>query len=165
MNVGELAGYRVVALDGCDGTGKTSLANLLALNYGFTIVHSPRTPDQVDLADRYRSLISGDGKVVMDRCFISELVYGPIHRGRTRLSLEDAFDLAEAVAAHGGVMVHLTAPPQVIRHRLLERDGPPSASIEEIAELVDAYRQVFDAVNAHVQVVSIDTAQVSQPFR
>ncbi|MFL6112606.1 MAG: hypothetical protein ACJ786_14810 [Catenulispora sp.] len=33
----------------------------------------------------------------MDRCFISELVYGPLHRGRSRLSLEDAFDLAEAV--------------------------------------------------------------------
>lgn len=165
MNVEELAAYRVVALDGCDGTGKTSLANLLATNHGFTIVHSSRTPDQVDLADRYRSLISGDGLLVMDRCFISELVYGPIHRGRTRLSLEDAFDLAEAVTSHGGVMVHMTAPPQVIQRRLLERDGPPLALIDEITELVDAYRRVFDTIGAHVQVVNIDTAQVTEPFR
>lgn len=165
MNVEQLAAFRVVALDGCDGTGKTSLANLLATGHGFTVVHSPRTPDQVDLADRYRSLVSSDGPLVMDRCFISELVYGPIHRGRTRLSLEDAFDLAEAVTAHNGIMVHLTAPAQVIQRRLLERDGPPPTPMREITELIDSYRRVFAAVAAHVQVIDIDTAEVAEPFR
>ena len=165
MRVEELAAFRVVALDGCDGTGKTSLANLLAARHGFTVVHSPRTPSQVDLAGRYRDLISGDGPLVMDRCFISELVYGPIHRGLSRLSLEDAFDLAEAVTAHHGVMVHMTAPAQVIQDRLVERDGPPTTPIEEITELIDAYRRVFDAVAAHARVVSIDTAEVAEPFR
>jgi hypothetical protein len=101
----------------------------------------------------------------MDRCFISELVYGPIHRGRSRLALEDVLDLAEAVTAHSGVMVHMTAPPQVIQHRLLERDGPPLTPIEEITELVDAYGRLFDTVGARVQVVRIDTAQVTEPFR
>ncbi|MFL6112625.1 MAG: hypothetical protein ACJ786_14915 [Catenulispora sp.] len=165
MRAERLAAFRVVALDGCDGTGKTSLANLLATHHGFTVVHSPRTPDQVDLASRYRDLISGDGPLVMDRCFISELVYGPLHRGRSRLSLEDAFDLAEAVTAHHGVMVHMTAPAQVIQDRLLRRDGPPTTPIEQITELVDAYRRVFDAVAAHARVVGIDTAEVTEPFR
>jgi thymidylate kinase len=165
VNAEQLAGFRVVALDGCDGTGKTSLANMLATDHGFTIVHSPPTPDQVDLASRYRDLISGDGPLVMDRCFISELVYGPIHRGRSRLSLEDAFDLAEAVTAHHGIMVHMTAPAQVIQRRLTERDGPPTTPIEEITELIGAYRRVFDAVAEHARVVGIDTAEIAEPFR
>jgi thymidylate kinase len=164
MNVEELGAFRVVVLDGCDGTGKTSLANLLAAEHGFTIVHSPQTPDQVGLADRYRKLIVAGGKLVMDRCFISELVYGPIHRGRSRLSLEDAFDLAEAVTNHDGVMVHLDAPAEVIQGRLIDRDGLPGTPLEEIRDLLAAYRRVFDAVAAHVRVVRIDTANATEPI-
>lgn len=165
MNPDDLAAFRLVAVDGCDGTGKTSLATLLATRHGFTVVHSPRTPDHLDLTDRYRDLIDGAGRVVMDRCFVSELVYGPIRRGRTRLSLAEAVDLAEAVTQRGGVLVHLTAPPHVVRRRLIDRDGPPPTPMAEISHLLDAYQQIFAAVAVHVPVITIDTAQATEPFR
>ena len=84
------AGYEVVVLEGCDGTGKTTLATALAVRHGYTVMHFGRTPGKVDLAARYRSVLSRPGRIVLDRSFISELVYGPLRHGRSRLSMTAA---------------------------------------------------------------------------
>lgn len=80
------AGYEVVVLEGCDGAGKTTLATTLATHRGYVVVHSGRTPDDVDLLARYCSILAAPGKIVLDRSFISELVYGPLQYGRSRLT-------------------------------------------------------------------------------
>ena len=56
-----------------------------------------------------------------ERSFVSELVYGPLRHGGSRLTDAAACDLAILVARRDGVLVHLTAPASVIRARLLER--------------------------------------------
>ena len=50
------ATYRTIAVDGADGTGKTTLVNRLRAEHGFTVVHSARTPDGIDLIARYRRI-------------------------------------------------------------------------------------------------------------
>ncbi|MGH3839214.1 MAG: hypothetical protein ACRDSF_26480, partial [Pseudonocardiaceae bacterium] len=102
-----------------DGVGKSTLAQQLASGHGFTIVHSGRTPDGVDLSKRYRQILSQPGRLVLDRSFVSELVYGPLHHGGSRLTDADACDLAALVARRDGVLVHLTASASTIRARLL----------------------------------------------
>ncbi len=47
------ARYEIIVLEGCDGVGKTTVAAALASAYGYTTVHSGRTPDGMDLAGRY----------------------------------------------------------------------------------------------------------------
>jgi thymidylate kinase len=71
------AKYDVVVLEGCDGTGKTTIASALAERHGYAVLHSDRPPDSFDLAERYRSVLALPGKIALDRSFISELVYGP----------------------------------------------------------------------------------------
>src|ERR1700744_284530 len=46
--------YEVVALEGCDGTGKTTIACNLAERHGYAVLHSDRPPGAIDLAERYR---------------------------------------------------------------------------------------------------------------
>ncbi|MFF1342085.1 hypothetical protein ACFVYT_30055 [Streptomyces sp. NPDC058290] len=75
----ELAAYRTLVLEGCDGAGKSTLAALFAARHGFTVIHSPRTPD---LTARY---LAQGGRLILDRSFISELVYGPLLRGASRI--------------------------------------------------------------------------------
>jgi thymidylate kinase len=148
------AAYRIVVIDGCDGTGKTTLAGQLADHHGYQVVHSPMTPDDVDLAGRYRSILGQPGRVVLDRCFVSELVYGPLHRGRSRLTAGEAAVLAKAVADAGGVFIHLTGEPAAVCARLLARDG--TADPNQVAALLAGYERAFAAIAEHATVVQID---------
>ncbi len=156
------AGHRTVVLDGCDGVGKTTLAQRLSTQHGFTVVHSPRTPDHLDLAGRYRSILEREGNLLFDRCFLSELVYGPLNRGRTRLTWSEAIDLAETVITRDGLLVHLTAPPAVVHQRLLARDGE-AISLDDVTALITAYRRVFDTLADYTPVLTIDTSTLELP--
>lgn len=157
MNLDEIADYQTVVLEGCDGVGKSTLGERLSKHHGFTVVHSPRTPDHLNLASRYRTILDGTGRILFDRCFISELVYGPLHRGRSRINWSEAIDLAESVITRSGLLVHLTAPPTVIHQRLLSRDGE-AISLEEITALVTGYKRVFSTLADYTRVLTLDTS-------
>jgi thymidylate kinase len=151
-----LAAYPVIVLDGCDGTGKTTLARALRDQHGHTVIHSGRTPDGTDLADRYRQLLATPGPVVLDRSFISELVYGPLYHGRSRITQETAASLASDAAWRGGVLVHLTGTPDAIAARLRSRDrtAPPASDIRAI---IDAYHAAFAFLAEAAPVITADT--------
>jgi thymidylate kinase len=160
MNLDQLAAeYRTLALDGSDGVGKTTLAHQLAAQHGFSVHHSTRTPEGVSLIARYRRILAAPGLLVLDRCFISELVYGPRYHGRSRIALGQAIELAHAVAACDGALVHLTGSPVTIHSRLLARDGRAAANADEIEALVSAYERVFDAISQALpsRVIRLDT--------
>lgn len=154
--------YRTIVIEGCDGVGKTSMARKLAAEHGFTVIHSPRTPDHVDLAARYRRILAEPGHLALDRAFVSELVYGPLYRGRTRLSWEDAFDLAEDVNNRDGVFLHLTGSAASIAARLTARDQR-APEIAELAALIDAYTRVFTTLAAHAPVITLDIDAIPEP--
>lgn len=154
------ARYEVILLEGCDGAGKTTMAVALATGYGYQMVHATRTPDGVDLAERYASILAWPGRLVLDRSFVSELVYGPLSYGRSRLTFDQVAALAGRVAARGGILIHLTAQPEVIRARLEARDAiaPP---LDHLTALIAGYEAVF-AELAHLgPVLTVDTAQAA----
>lgn len=164
MNVDQLATtYRTLALDGCDGTGKTTLAHQLATRYGFTVVHSTRTADGIDLIARYQQILAAPGLLVLDRCFVSELVYGPLRHGRSRLTVDEATRLTETIAARDGALIHLTGTPATIHARLQARDGGNAASASEVATLVTSYESVFAAIADRLprHVHRIDTTNLA----
>lgn len=156
MEFGDIPAHRTVVLEGCDGVGKSTLAQQLASRHGFAVVHSGRTPDGIDLTERYREILARPGRLVLDRSFVSELVYGPLRHGGSRLTSADAGDLAVAVAHRDGVLVHLTAPATAIRARLLLRDGM-AASLADIESLITAYERVVTTFAPYLPIVRIDT--------
>jgi thymidylate kinase len=156
-DLSDLANQRdVIVLEGCDGVGKTTLAAALAARHGYAIVHGARTPEGTDLFAKYCAILTRPGPLVLDRSFVSELVYGPLERGRSRLTFRDATRLAVAVAERDGILVHLTGQPEQIAARLLARDGhaPP---LQHIRALMDAYVDVLTDLAAHAPVITIDT--------
>jgi len=157
----ELAAHEVVVLDGCDGTGKTTIAEILRMRHGFRVIHSGRTPDGTDLAERYRRILALPRPIVLDRSFISELVYGPLFHGRSRLTHAEAVSLAMTVVGRGGVLVHLTGPPDGIITRLRSRDGSDVPDAGTIGAIVAGYRREFTLFEGIVPVLVADIADTS----
>jgi thymidylate kinase len=152
--------YEVVVLEGCDGVGKTTLAAVLGTHHSYAVVHSSRTPDGVDLGERYRAILARPGRLLLDRSFVSELVYGPLRHGRSRLNFADAATLAVIVAARGGVLIHLTGQPERIAARLLTRDGK-APGLEAIRALIDSYTSVFARLAEHALVITVDATEAA----
>jgi thymidylate kinase len=153
---GWAAGRDLIILDGCDGAGKTTLAAALAARYGHVAVHAGLTPEGTDLLAKYRTVLARPGPLVLDRSFISELVYGPLDRGYSRLTFRQAACLAATAAKRGGILVHVTCQPEQIAARLLARDGHGPAR-GRISALTAAYADVFTKLARHAPVVTIDT--------
>lgn len=157
-----LAAYPVIVLDGCDGTGKTTVAEALREQFGYAVTHSGRTPDGIDLTDRYRQLLAMPGRIVLDRSFISELVYGPLLHGHSRITQQAAVGLAQDVARRGGTLVHLTGAPEAIAARLRARDGaaPP---VDRIRAITDAFHAAFGLLAETAPVITADTTATVLP--
>ena len=153
------AQYSVVVFEGCDGTGKSTLATLLGTRYGYTVIRSGRlTADQGDGADAvegYRAVLGQPGNLVLDRSFITELVYGPLRTGRSRIDPGQAAQLAFAFADRGGVLVHLTAHPNALAWRLRARDGR-SPALGWIRAVLGSYREVFAALDGAAPIITLD---------
>lgn len=149
-------GHDLIIVDGCNGAGKTNLAAVLADRHGYAIMHASLTPAGPDLFTKYQAILDRRGPIVMDRSFVSELVYGPLDRGHSRLTLGQTVDLAVLAAQRGGILVHLTGQPDRIAARLLARDGY-APELRRISTLTAAYADVFSELAKHVPVITIDT--------
>jgi thymidylate kinase len=119
-------------------------------------VHATLTPAGTDLFVKYQAMLARPGPLVLDRSFVSELVYGPVDRGYSRLTFGQAARLAAATARRGGILVHLIGQPDQIAARLLARDGH-TPELRRIAELITAYTDVFTRLADHAPVTTIDT--------
>ncbi|GIF45230.1 hypothetical protein [Actinoplanes xinjiangensis] len=150
-------GYDTIVFEGCDGAGKTTLAGATAQHTNADLIHSALTPPSTDLVTTYNCLLDRTGRLVFDRCFLSELVYGPLYRGHTRLTYQHMDTLVRRVVARNGVFVHVTAPAAEIRRRLAARGEHQLPDLEEIALICDRYDELFRAVRTMAEVLLITT--------
>ncbi|MFF3816911.1 hypothetical protein ACFYYD_09890 [Streptomyces bluensis] len=141
-----LTPYRTVVVEGQQGTRRNDLVAELA-RLGFPVRRMPATLHPLDPALPYRELLSAPGRLVVDGSIIRELVYGPLRRGRSRVTWIQVLDFAEAVAERDGAMLHLTVPQPA---GFEQRHGA------EAADARAAYARVFLALAQHVPVVTLD---------
>lgn len=107
-----------IALDGCDGTGKTTISEKLANKFGCNIVRLTYGGDRSLKA--YTHLMICDN-IVHDRTFLSEIIY-PKYFGRaSRLDSEIIPTLYEIIKAYDINMFILTAKPETILERIGKR--------------------------------------------
>jgi hypothetical protein len=140
-----LARCRTLVVDGPDGIGRSALIGELA-RHGF-LVRLCRGPlHHVDPTQPYRELLAAPGRLAVDGSLVHELVYGPLRRGRSRVTWIQALDFAEAVAERDGALIHVTG----------ETDD---------TEAVDAYERALRTLAQHVPVVTMDAKDLGHPIR
>lgn len=122
----------LIVLEGCDGSGKSSLAELLAKlgGTGVEVIHATReTPNDMEwfseIMDRAK-----DHTIIMDRAFWGQFVYQkPQER---HLTFEDLNSLEERLADEGGRLIYVYSPERVINRRLKKRDEVTTLPIKTI---------------------------------
>lgn len=107
----------MIIIEGLDGVGKTTLVNYFATQ-GMKKHHFDYDVNNMDLFSKYmRVLQEEDLNLVLDRSFISEMVYGPVLRGKSKLELEQYKKLLEAYKQVGTSIIYLTAPQEILLER------------------------------------------------
>ena len=79
----------MLIVEGMDGVGKTTLVDYFVSN-GMKKYHFDYDVKNMDLMTKYMRILKEDtGSLVLDRSFISEMVYGPVLRGKSKIDLEE----------------------------------------------------------------------------
>jgi len=122
------------------------------------LFYGGRVSKDSDLPTAYGNLLNQPGRLVFDRCFLSELVYGPIYRGHARLTYQHMTTLVRKVIDRRGVFVHVTAPAAEIRRRLAARGEHDLPSLDDLALICDRYDDLFRAIETMTTVLRISTS-------
>lgn len=140
----------LIVVEGCDGVGKTTLAEALVerLGRGAELRHlgppvrHPLEECVLDLDD-YRP---GVGRhVVVDRLHLGELIYGPIYRGESRLGRIDGpgHRWVDAwLRSVGALVVHVDAELETVLARIDVR-GDDYVKVEHLERILNEYRHAF----------------------
>jgi hypothetical protein len=108
----------IIILEGCDGSGKTTLANWLRDELGYHIVKTgPPAPGAstfksytTALLEAVEAAVYNGHRTVFDRHYLGETIYGPLLRGRDTLGILGR-DLIEGIIRSCGAVVVICAPP------------------------------------------------------
>lgn len=143
-----------IILEGADGTGKTTLAKLLANKYNLDICHCTST-DPTDY-QFYKQTARKDN-VVWDRHTIGELIY-PYVFDRPALTNPEESRLVLSYAREAGAKVFvLTADINEIKRRLISRGTEDQRILDKIEWINDQF--IFFADYLHVPI--IDTSKMT----
>lgn len=133
-----------IILEGCDGTGKSTLARLLADKYKLDLCHCTQS-DPGDY-EFYKQTARKDN-VVWDRHTIGELIYPDVFGRQQKLSPEDARLVIYYAKQAGARIFVLTADIAEVRRRLTNRgteDQRVLDKLEWIDERFKRFAYMFD---------------------
>lgn len=145
----------LIVLEGCDGSGKTTIANnLKAILPGAEIVHcTTKTPNDMKF---FTDLIfaAEHRDIIADRFCYGQFVYqSPEER---HLTPEQLTTLETLMIAQGAKVIHVTAPVDTIKTRLSWRQENTMHSVEEITErYIDLFERTL--IKPHLWWTGSDT--------
>ena len=148
----------MIIVEGIDGVGKTTLVDYI-VEQGLEKHHFDYDEKNMDLYKKYmRVLNSSNLNKVLDRSFISEMVYGPVIRGKSKLELEQFKRLLLEYKKSRTSIIYLTAPKEI----LLKRREKDLTDFEMIQKFYDKLNLKYDKVMSYsmdfIDVLKLDTS-------
>lgn len=136
----------VIILEGPDGGGKTTLATKLSLMTGYKVKHYSYPKDQ-DEADAmflgYCDDFVGASNIIVDRCWYSDLAYGPVMRGRATITYPQMYELEKMIAKRGGIIIYCTDTKAALWQRISKRGDDFIHDREKFNTICDNYETLF----------------------
>lgn len=151
----------MLIIEGIDGVGKTTLVEHLQ-SYGMKKYHFDYDSKNMDLFSKYmKVLLEDDSELVLDRSFISEMVYGPVIRNKCKLSLEDYTKLLIAYKNAGAKIIYLTAPKDVLLKRRNDEKSDYEVITNHYEELNKKYDEIMEYSSKFIDVIVINTHEAN----
>ena len=142
-----------IIIEGCDGTGKTTLCKKLAERYGWDIVHvTSKDPNDFDF---YRQTMRKTN-VVFDRHFIGEMIYPQIYNRKGNLDRHDLEYFIHQSYKEKCPVIVLTTDLEEIHRRLSVRGEE-----KFVAEKIETINKQFLSIALKYGLQVFDTAQNS----
>ncbi|AVR56775.1 thymidylate kinase [Microbacterium phage Elva] len=163
---------QVFLIEGADGTGKTTFVGRMAARHAAAghreprLIHNDASDHRLpgSLYRHYRAQLldavdfrdTAGVTTYIDRSFLSELVYGPLYRGRSRITPRQARRLERLADRHGVVLLGMTAELNTRRLRVRARGEAWTAKDAFVgAEYSRQFREsgrwvIADSTSAHV---------------
>lgn len=147
----------MLIIEGIDGVGKTTLVEYLQ-SYGMKKYHFDYDSKNMDLFTKYMKVLLEDNcELVLDRSFISEMVYGPVIRNKCKLSIEDYTKLLVAYKNTGAKIIYLTAPKDVLLKRRNDEKSDYEIITNYYEELNKKYDEIMEYSFNFIDVIGINT--------
>lgn len=131
----------IIILEGCDKTGKTTLAEYLRDKHKYEIVKCSQ-PKGDPFLEYIHKLKKAGKNVVFDRFHLGEEVYGPIYRGKSGLTKDSFASIEDYANKLGAVMILCTDTPQHIINRF-KTENETFTQEKDVRNIVDTYAQLF----------------------
>ena len=152
----------IIILEGPDGSGKTTLAQQLARQTGYPILHrtQPKTEEEKKLMlGEYLQTINSCKNMIFDRCWYSEMAYGPVMRDDSVISYPEMYALERMLAKGGAVIIHCTGPEPTLWKRCTRRGEEYITSRDNFKAIYDNYNEIM-SVPHYVPVLKYEYKEV-----
>lgn len=143
-----------IILEGCDGTGKTTLAKILANKYELDICHCT----QYDASDFnfYKQTLRKDN-VVWDRHTLGELIYPEIFERKRNITFEEARILVHYAREEDVRLFVLTCNSTELCERIAKRENEHDSIRRNLFKINDMF---VDYAN-ELRIPVIDTSKMT----
>ena len=143
--------YRLM-LDGCDGVGKSTLAEYIAHNNNADVLHM--TAHSISTVESYKDRLNISIPIIFDRCFLSEVVYSRIFNRPTEFDDDHTREILSLAKEKGYKIVILDCSLDEILRRVAIRNNESEDLIRKFSELKNKYLEVAKLFD--IPVVSVD---------
>ena len=136
----------IIIIEGPDGSGKTTLAKKLAKQTGYELIHmsNPKTAEEKNrMFHDYMDMIKHNRNLILDRCWYSEMVYGPIMRGDSAISYPSMYVLEEALTKRGALLIYCTDSCEKLWVRATTRGEDYITDYAKFSAICDGFSELM----------------------
>ena len=148
----------MIIIEGIDGVGKTTVAEELE-KFGYIKYHLTYEEKS---EEGYLSILKKDvDRLVLDRSFVSELVYGPILRSYSRINRTQTENIIRQYKKARTKLIYLKATKATLLQRR-RNDIEDVTMLQEYYERLNSrYDQIMQILCKYFSVIEIDTSEIT----
>lgn len=138
-----------IILEGCDKTGKTTLANYLSKELGMPIKKfSAPTPTEDPLMNYAAFLVAETTPHIIDRFYLSELAYGPVKRGKSSITIVGKRLIEALIKEVDCMAIYCQRDPDHIMADFI-KDNETFLTSDDILPILNQYQVELDSSTLH----------------
>jgi thymidylate kinase len=137
----------ILIIEGPDGSGKTTLANKLSKQTGYPVIHrvQPKTEeDKKRMMEEYLHILQSGKNAIFDRCWYSEMAYGPIMRDESVITYPQMYALEDQLAKRGGLIIYCTDKPDVLWRCATKRGEDYITDYSTFVAICEAFDEIMN---------------------